>query len=94
MTTLVKMILVKCQLKRDGLEEYNWRCYKDMWNVDITPTLGLRLFVDNVLCMHILTTDGRYTSRIRKGSKLYKWVLKQQSFGGSWGKYYIIPPSW
>lgn len=94
MTTLVKMILVKCQLKRDGWEEYNWRCYKDMWNVDITPTLGLRVFVDNMLCIHLLTPDGRYTSRIRKGSKLYKWVLKQRSFGGSWGKYYIIPPSW
>ena len=101
MTTLVKLLIVKGKLKHDAYTSYNWNFYRNTWNTDITPTSGVRLFFNRGLFTHVwLPDDGVYTTSIRKGSRLYKWILKQRSFGGSctymdvWGKYYIIPQSW
>lgn len=89
MTTLVKILLIKNQVKRNTFKRDNWKYYRDAWNLDFTPAEGIALFYS---CGRLFSYINTYTASIRKGSKLYKWVLKQRSFAGRTGTLYLIPP--
>ena len=98
MTTLVKLLLINNQVKRKTFFElYNWKYYNDVWNLDFTtPTGGIMLVCERErLSTYTCLPYGTYEASIRKGSKLYKWVLKQRAFVYSGSTFYIVPPpSW